>query len=136
MRQLTYSVPLKWSKVYVLAPAAAGAALVLIYLYMQESKPAHALEVDAIKDTTDIAGTQYRIRVINVGKDPLTGITVTLGTGDVQKLASLDPGDDFYFYPKPTTNTTNVQVTTNEGVTVMTDYRSPAKTFGLPGSGR
>ena len=120
----------------VYALAAGGAVFVSVLIYMQESRPSHALEVDAIKDTTDIAGTQYRIRVINVGQDALTGITVTLGKDDVQKLAVLGSREDFYFYPKPSTNTTNVLVTTNEGISVLTDYRSPAKTFGLPGSGR
>ena len=49
---------------------------VLIFFIKQESKVPYSLEVDAMKDTTDIAGTYYRIRVINVGINSLSNISV------------------------------------------------------------
>ena len=52
----------------------------LIFLFIkQESKVPYALEVDATKDTTDIAGTFYRVRVNNVGMYPLSNISVYSG---------------------------------------------------------
>jgi hypothetical protein len=103
--------------------------------YQQLTKPPYALEVDAIKDTTDI-GIQYRIRVTNVGTEQLTGIKVVLGTNDVQGKPSLNPGESYFFYPDPETQVSIVQVTANEGISVKSDYRSPTKVLGLPGGGR
>ncbi len=109
----------------------------LIFLFIkQESKVPYALEVDATKDTTDIAGTYYRVRVNNIGVYPLTSINVYLGKNDLQHLDSLASGESFFFYPKPDTELETIKVTTKEGVNVSTDYRTPLKGIGLPGSGR
>ena len=110
---------------------------VLIFLFIkQESKVPYALEVDATKDTTDIAGTFYRVRVNNVGVYPLTSINLYLGKNDLQHLDSLASGESFFFYPKPDTELETIKVTTKEGVNISTDYRTPLKGIGLPGSGR
>jgi hypothetical protein len=109
----------------------------LIFLFIkQESKVPYALEVDATKDTTDIAGTYYRVRVNNIGTNPLTSINVYLGKNDIQHLDNLTPGQSFFFYPKPDTELETINITTKEGVSVTTDYRTPLKGIGLPGSGR
>ena len=88
-----------------------------------------------------MAGIQYRVRVNNVGLNQLTGITVVLGKNDTQHLSFLDPGQTYFFSPKPDTNIINVieytvKISTNEGIVVQGDYRSPTKVLGLPGSGR
>ena len=112
-------------------------ALFIYYFYTtQINKPKYGLEVDPTKDTTDIAGTQYRIRLTNIGLKQLTGIVVNLGRNDIQNLSSLDSGQSYYFYPKPDTIVSTVRVITNQGIHIQTDYRSPTKVFGLPGSGR
>src|ERR671930_1497115 len=112
-------------------------ALFTYYFYTtQINKPKYGLEVDPTKDTTDIAGTQYRIRLTNIGLKQLTGIVVSLGKNDIQNLSSLDSGQSYYFYPKPDTIVSTVRVITNQGIHIQTDYRSPTKVFGLPGSGR
>jgi len=105
-------------------------------VYQQVTKPPYALEVDATRDTTDISGIQYRIRVTNAGTQQLTGIKVILGAGDVQEKSFLNPGDTYFFYPDPETQASIVQVSTNEGIDVKSDYRSPTKVLGLPGGGR
>jgi hypothetical protein len=123
--------------VYYLILIAAAASLISFYYYStQINKPKYALELDPTKDTTDIAGIQYRVRVSNVGLDQLTGITAVLGKNDTQYLSFLDPGQTYFFSPKPTTNVTTVKVSTDQGITVQSDYRSPTKVLGLPGSGR
>lgn len=112
-------------------------ALFTYYFYTtQINKPKYGLEVDPTKDTTDIAGTQYRIRLTNIGLKQLTGIVVNLGKNDIQNLSSLDSGQSYYFYPKPDTIVSTVRVITNQGIHIQSDYRSPTKVFGLPGSGR
>lgn len=109
----------------------------LIFLIVKEqSRVPYALEVDATKDTTDIAGTYYRIRINNIGLNSLSNISVYLGINDIQYLDSLAPGQSFFFYPKPETELEKIIISTKEGVNVTTDYRTPLKGIGLPGSGR
>jgi len=98
-------------------------------------RPPYALEVDAIRDVTDV-GIQYRIRATNVGTQQLTGILVKLGANDLQEKSFLDPGQSYYFYPDPETRVSTVKVTTNEGIELESDDRSPIKVLGLPGAGR
>lgn len=111
-------------------------AALILFIVKQESRVPYALEVDATKDTTDIAGTYYRVRINNIGFNPLSNISVYLGQRDIQYLDSLAPGQSFFFYPKPETNVEKIIITTKEGVNVTTDYRTPLKGIGLPGSGR
>ena len=109
----------------------------LIFLIVKEqSRVPYALEVDATKDTTDIAGTFYRVRINNIGLNPLSNISVYLGKNDVQYLDMLVPGQSFFFYPKPETKIEKITITTKEGVNITTDYRTPLKGIGLQGSGR
>ena len=122
---------------YYLIIAVAIGTLFSFYFYnTQINKPTFGLEVDPTKDITDISGIQYRIRLTNVGLKQLTGISVDLGKNDTQHLSFLDPGQSYYFYPKPDTVVSVVRVVTNEGIHTQSDYRSPTKVLGLPGAGR
>ena len=108
----------------------------IFFILKEQNKKPYSLEIDAIKDTTDISGTFYRVKVTNSGTNPLTGLKVSLGKGDIQNMDLLEPGQSFFFYPKPETNTSIVKVTTTEGIEKESNYRSPLKGIGLPGSGR
>ena len=113
--------------------------LVLLFLFIflnEQNKKPFSLELDAIKDQTDISGTFYRVKITNSGTNPLTEIEVNLGKGDIQNMEILEPGQSFFFYPKPETNSTIVKVTTSEGLEKESSYRSPLKGIGLPGGGR
>ena len=123
-------------KMLILIGIASATIVTAILVYQQVSKLPYALEVDATKDTTDISGTMYRVRVTNVGTHELTGLTVELGPGDTQTKASLAPGETYFFYPGEFTQVSKVRILTNEGIDVSEDYRSPVKTLGLPGTGR
>ncbi|HXG07486.1 MAG TPA: hypothetical protein VNI77_09205 [Nitrososphaera sp.] len=124
------------NRVYMLGIAAAVFAVIAAYLaYLQTTRPPFALEVDAIRDTTDV-GIQYRVRITNIGSQQLTGITVEMGENDIQQIAFLNPGQSYYFYPDPETRVSTVKVTTNEGIVLESNYRSPTKVIGLPGAGR
>lgn len=120
---------------YSLVGVILTAALIFL-IVKQESRLPYALEVDATKDTTDIAGTYYRVRINNIGLNALTNISVFLGKNDLQYLDNLAPGQSFFFYPKPETNVEMIRITTEEGINLTTDYRTPLKGIGLPGSGR
>lgn len=120
---------------YSLVGVILTAALIFL-IVKQESRVPYALEIDATKDTTDIAGTYYRVRINNIGYDALTNISVFLGKNDLQYLDNLAPGQSFFFYPKPETEIEKIIITTKEGINITTDYRTPLKGIGLPGSGR
>lgn len=115
---------------------AAGILIAVYFYYTQINRPTFALEVDPTRDTTDISGIMYRVRLTNVGLNELTGIVVKLGGTDIQNLTSLDSGQSYFFYPKPDTPVSKVEVSTNEGIFVKSDFRSPTKVLGLPGAGR
>jgi hypothetical protein len=120
---------------YIIAAILIGGTVLYFYNgYI--NRPMFALELDPTKDTTDISGTQYRIRLTNVGQNEVTGILVNLGEDDLQNLSSLQPGQSYFFYPKPDTRPAMINVTTNEGLHIESDYRSPTKVLGLPGGGR
>ena len=110
--------------------------VILFFILKEQNKKPYSLEIDAIKDKTDISGTFYRVKVTNSGTNPLTGLKVNLGKDDIQNMDLLEPGQSFFFYPKPETNTSIVKVTTTEGIDKESNYRSPLKGIGLPGSGR
>jgi hypothetical protein len=122
--------------IYYLIIAAAEILFTFYFYSTQLNKSTFALEVDPTKDTTDISGTMYRIRLTNVGLKQLTGIVVDLGKNDIQNLSSLDSGQSYFFYPEPDTVVNTVKVTTQEGIHIQSDFRSPTKVFGLPGAGR
>jgi hypothetical protein len=121
---------------YVIISLAIAIFTIIFFISKEQNKEQYSLEIDAIKDKTDISGTFYRVKVTNTGTDPLTGIIVHLGKGDIQDLDLLEPTQSFFFYPKPETNISIVKVTTSEGIEEKSDYRSPFKGIGLPGSGR
>jgi hypothetical protein len=122
--------------IYYLIIAVAGILFTFYFYSTHLNKSTFALEVDPTRDTTDISGTMYRIRLTNVGLKQLTGIVVDLGKNDIQNLSSLDSGQSYFFYPKPDTVVNTVKVTTQEGIHIQSDFRSPTKVFGLPGAGR
>src|SRR5205823_10690378 len=98
--------------IYYLVITVIGVFFVLYFYNTQINKPTFGLEVDPTKDITDISGIQYRIRLTNVGLKQLTGISVDLGKNDTQHLSFLDPGQSYYFYPKPDTVVSAVRVVT------------------------
>ena len=124
------------TKYYLIIGISIILLVILFFILKEQNKKPYSLEIDAIKDKTDISGTFYRVKVTNSGTNPLTGLKVNLGKGDIQNMDLLEPGQSFFFYPKPETNTSIVKVTTTEGIEKESNYRSPLKGIGLPGSGR
>ena len=109
--------------IYYILISIVGIVFAVYFYNTQINRPEFGLEVDPTKDTTDISGIQYRISVVQ-------------GKKDIQNLSSLEAGQSFYFYPKPDTIVSTVNVTTNEGIHIYANYRSPTKVLGLPGGGR
>jgi hypothetical protein len=122
--------------IYYIIAVSAGILFALYFYNTQINRPTFALEVDPTRDTTDISGVMYRVRLTNIGLNELTGIIVDMGGTDIQNLTSLGSGQSYFFYPKPDTAVSRVKVSTNEGIFIQSDFRSPTKVLGLPGAGR
>jgi hypothetical protein len=123
-------------KIVTVAIIGTASVVAITFIYAELTRPPYALEVDATRDTTDISGIMYRIRLTNVGTEELTNVVAKLGPEDIQKKESLGPGQSYFFYPEPETPEGKIIVTTNEQIYVETDYRTPTKVLGLPGTGR
>jgi hypothetical protein len=93
----------------------------------------YAISVDPIKDNEGQTGTA-RVMITNIGKLPLTNIVVNYGTGKVDKLVSLSPGENAMLSPPSNDNSAvkSVTVTADHGIIVTKDYRTPIK---IPGPG-
>ena len=127
---------MKKQYVYFASAAVIGVFLIYYFISPEINNVPYALDVDATKDTTDIAGTYYRVKVTNIGTNPVSNISVYLGSNDIQHLATLGPDQTWFFYPRADTDVSKVQIRAANGINITTDYRSPLKGLGLPGSGR
>ncbi|NOJ29757.1 MAG: hypothetical protein DA328_06265 [Nitrososphaeraceae archaeon] len=121
---------------YAIIAISISVSVFIIFYIKEHFREPYSMEIDAIKDQTDISGIFYRVKVTNTGVNSLTGLEVYLGKNDVQYLERLESGQSFFFYPKPDTQIDVVKVTTKEGIEKYGDYRIPFKGIGLPGSGR
>ncbi len=131
-----YLVVLRRQYLYIAAISVVAVMLILYFINQNINKVPFGLEVDATKDSTDMAGTHYRVKVTNIGINPVSNISVYLGQNDIQHLNSLAPDQTWFFYPRPDTYVSTVEVSADNGINVTTDFRSPFKGLGLPGSGR
>lgn len=127
---------LKRQYLYFAAVAVVAVMLILYFMRQEINRVPYALEVDATKDSTDMAGTHYRIKVTNIGTNPVSNISVYMGQNDIQRLNSLAPDQTWFFYPRPDTYISTVGISADNGINITADYRSPFKGLGLPGSGR
>jgi hypothetical protein len=93
----------------------------------------YAISVDPIKDSEGQTNTA-RVMIANIGKLPLTNIVVNYGTGKVDKLASLSPGENAMLSPPSNDNSAvkSVTVTADHRIIVTKGYRTPIK---IPGPG-
>jgi hypothetical protein len=94
----------------------------------------YAISVDPIKDNEGQTNTA-RVMIANIGKLPLTNIVVNYGSGKVDKLVSLSPGENAMLSPPsnvPSSSLKSVTVIADHGIIVTKGYRTPIK---IPGPG-
>jgi hypothetical protein len=93
----------------------------------------YAVSVDPIKDTEGLTNTA-RVMIANIGKLPLTNIKVNYGSGKIDRLTSLSPGENAMLSPPSNDNSAvkSVTVTADHGIIVTKGYRTPIK---IPGPG-
>ena len=122
--------------IFLFSAIGAGAVTVTIFLLFSVFAVAtqdYAISVDPIKDSEGQTNTA-RVMIANIGKLPLTNIVVNYGSGKVDKLASLSPGENAMLSPPSNDNSAvkSVTVTADHGIIVTKGYRTPIK---IPGPG-
>lgn len=100
---------------------------------MTVSVQEYEIFVDPIIENQNLFVTG-RITVQNIGSQPLTGLRVNFGGGDVLELGTLDPGKKLILSPPPNNAMEFVQVSGDNGIFVSKAYREPPKMVGMMGS--
>ena len=104
-------------------PIAIIVAVIVLTVPSLVMVPDYRIDVDAVKvqDLVQISN----VRITNTGKLPVTGLSVNMGSGDIQFFDRLEPGKTIWVSPRAETLAT-VTVSTREGVFVIKDFREPA----------
>ena len=112
------------------------ALVLLIFVVFANPTKDFAIDIDPMKDNQNLFSTS-RVTVANIGKMPLTNIVVDYGGGGnnaIEKIASLSPGEKVLLSPPSNSPLKSVTVTTDQGLSVTKDYRTPIKLPGMMGS--
>jgi hypothetical protein len=111
------------------------AIILLIFIVFAIPAKDFAIDIDPMKDNQNLFSTS-RVTVSNIGKMPLTNIVVNYGGGNnaIEKIASLSPGEKVLLSPPSNSSLKSVTVTTDQGLSVTKDYRTPIKLPGMMGS--
>jgi hypothetical protein len=120
---------------YVFGGASVAVALLAFFLLSIPTKD-FALDIDPIKDNQNLFSTS-RVTVANIGRMTLTNVVVDYGGGSknaIEKISSLSPGEKILLSPPANSTLKSVTVTTDQGVKVTKDYRTPFKIPGMMGS--
>jgi hypothetical protein len=120
---------------YVFGGASVAVALLVFFLLSIPTKD-FALDIDPIKDNQNLFSTS-RVTVANIGRLTLTNVVVDYGGGSknaIEKISSLSPGEKILLSPPANSTLKSVTVTTDQGVKVTKDYRTPFKIPGMMGS--
>jgi hypothetical protein len=111
------------------------ALILLIFIVFAIPTKDFAIDIDPMKDNQNLFSTS-RVMVANIGKMPLTNIVVNYGGGNnaIEKIASLSPGEKVLLSPPSNSPLKSVTVTTDQGLSMTKDYRTPIKLPGMMGS--
>lgn len=90
------------------------------------------LEIDALKEEQSLF-THTRVIITNTGKQPLTDIKVNYGNKS-ETIKSLEPGQSFPLSPPAGSDLQKIIVTSDQGINITKEYRTPIKMPGMMGS--
>jgi hypothetical protein len=120
----------------VFGGASVAVALIAVFFLLSIPTKDFALDIDPIKDSQNLFSTS-RVTVANIGRMTLTNIVVDYGGGSknaIEKISSLSPGEKIMLSPPANSPLKSITVTTDQGVRVTKDYRTPIKIPGMMGS--
>ena len=90
------------------------------------------LEIDALKEEQSLF-THTRVTITNTGKQPLTNIKVNYGNAS-ETVALLESGHSYPLSPPAGSNLERIIVTSDQGINITKEYRTPIKMPGMMGS--
>ena len=96
------------------------------------NKKDYDLQVDALKEEQSLF-THTRVTITNTGKQPLTNIQVNYGN-KTETIKSLEPGQSYPLSPPAGSDLQKIIVTSEEGINITKEYRTPIKMPGMMGS--
>jgi uncharacterized membrane protein len=109
--------------------------LVANFLPLTGTSEKYNMSVDPIL-ISDEMGTETHVSIKNTGTDTLTNIVVNYGgTAKPDVIPKLNPGEKISLSPPVGSELKVVKVTTNEGIEITKEYRTPASASFVGNSG-
>jgi len=124
------------NKKYVIGLLVVGIIIISVFLssnFIFKKKKEFDLEIDALKEEQSLF-THTRVVITNTGLKPLTNLTANYGNISEEIIPILEPGQRYPLSPPPGSNLDRIILTTDEGLNVTKEYRSPIKVPGMMGS--
>ena len=90
------------------------------------------LNIDALKEEQSLF-THTRVTITNTGKQSLTDIKVDYGNKS-ETVALLEPGHSYPLSPPAGSDLQRIIVTSDQGINITQEYRTPLKMPGMMGS--
>ncbi|MCJ7637456.1 MAG: hypothetical protein MUO21_08210 [Nitrososphaeraceae archaeon] len=90
------------------------------------------LDIDALKEEQSLF-IHTRGTITNTGKQPLTNIKVNYGN-KTETVSLLEPGQSFPLSPPAGSSLQRIIVTSDQGINITKEYRTPIKMPGMMGS--
>ncbi|MDF2738252.1 MAG: hypothetical protein K0S93_2112 [Nitrososphaeraceae archaeon] len=109
--------------------------LVTIFIFNNiifSNKSEFDLEIDALKEEQSLF-THTRATITNTGKQPLTNIEVNYGNKS-EIVRNLEPGQSYPLSPPAGSDLQRIIVTSEQGINITKEYRTPIKMPGMMGS--
>ena len=109
--------------------------LVTIFIFNNSifsNKNEFDLEIDALKEEQSLF-THTRATITNTGKQPLTNINVNYGNKS-ETVRNLEPGQSYPLSPPAGSDLQRIIVTSEQGINITKEYRTPIKMPGMMGS--
>jgi archaellum component FlaF (FlaF/FlaG flagellin family) len=105
---------------------------VIVNNNISSNKKDFSLDIDALKEQQSLF-THTRVTITNTGKQPLTNIKVNYGN-KIETVSLLEPGQSYPLSPPAGSNLQRVIVTSDQGINITKEYRTPISMPGMMGS--
>jgi hypothetical protein len=123
---------MRLTPIVIIAAAIIAVALVAMFASALPTKD-YQLSVDALKDEQSLF-TNARVIVKNIGKLPLTNVSVDYGNKTEPLIDILQPGEARTLSPPDDVPLNKVTVTAQPNIKIVQFYRTPWKLPGMIGS--
>lgn len=115
--------------------AAVAIFLLVTFLPIIPTSEKYSISVDPII-VKDEMGTETHVAIKNTGTDVLTHVVVYYGgSAKSDIIPTLDPGEKISLSPPEGSELNEVRITTDQGINITKEYRTPASASFVGNSG-